>query len=97
MPFVKRDTSGAIQAVCASPDGECHEEVPADDPSLAVFLASLQPEQAAIADTDQGFVRVLEDVIDLLIERDVFQLQDLPQDARDKLQRRKALRSKLVR
>ena len=96
MPYVKRDSCGAIQAVCAIPDGECLEEVTADDPALAVFLASLQTERTALADTDQGFVRVLEDVIDLLVEREVFQLQDLPQDARDKLQRRKALRSKLA-
>ena len=96
MPFVKRDAAGDITAVSARPAGGCREEVTADDPALASFLATLQAGRNALADTDQDFVRVLEDVIDLLVERGVFSMQDLPEDARSKILRRKALRKRLL-
>lgn len=46
-------------------------------------------------DFDADFVRVLEDVIELLIERHVIQVTDLPPAARDKLMRRAQLRDRI--
>jgi hypothetical protein len=82
-------------AVSHSGHGECDEEIAADDPALAQFVASLQPEVANLRSTDQGFIRVLEDVVDLLIEKDLICLADLPQDAQDKILLRKQLRRRL--
>lgn len=44
---------------------------------------------------DVDFVRVLEDVIELLIDRHVIQFTDLPHAAREKLMRRAELRKRI--
>ena len=96
MPFVKRGADGDIIAVALSSRGDCTEEIAADDPALNTFLVNLQPEVVnRLRDSDQGFIRVLEDVVDLLVEQQIIQLGDLPQDARDKIAQRKHLRSLL--
>lgn len=46
-------------------------------------------------DFDVDFVRVLEDLIELLIDRHVIQVTDLPPAAREKLMRRAALRNRI--
>ena len=95
MPFVSRNAQGEISAVSQQLTGECVEEVAAADPALARFLGALQPDLTALQQSDQGFIRVLEDVVDLLIEKGLIALNDLPQDARDKIAQRKALRRNL--
>jgi len=47
------------------------------------------------ATLDGAFVRVLEDVIDPLIEKGVLRLTDLPEEAQNKLAERKGLRRRL--
>lgn len=44
---------------------------------------------------DVGFIRVLEDLIDTLIDNGVLRLTDLPPQAQDKLNQRKRARQKL--
>ena len=96
MPFVHRDASGAILAVSQSKSAECNEQISSDDPALVKFLAGLHSDVVnRLRSSDQGFIRVLEDVVDLLVEKELIRLADLPQDARDKIQQRKALRREL--
>ena len=47
---------------------------------------------AAVSATDAGYVRVLEDLVDTLVDKGVIALADLPQSAQDKHSNRKALR-----
>jgi len=47
------------------------------------------------ATLDAAFVRVLEDLIDTLIEKGALRLTDLPVAAQDKLAERKGLRQRL--
>jgi len=47
------------------------------------------------ATLDVAFIRVLEDLIDALIEKGVLRLTDLPEDAQKKLGERKGLRRRL--
>jgi len=51
--------------------------------------------QTDFATLDEAFVRVLEDLIDTLIEKGVLRLTDLPQAAQEKLNARKGLRRRL--
>lgn len=44
---------------------------------------------------DEGFIRVLEDLIDALLNKGVLRLTDLPPQALEKLQQRKAARQRL--
>lgn len=95
MPYVKRDSNGRIVSVHDSAEDETCAEVAADDEELHAFLtrtfASLG-NQSEFERLDQEFIRVIEDVIYLLIERRLFLLTDLPEAAQQKLAERRNLR-----
>jgi hypothetical protein len=95
MPFIRRNAAGEIVAVSQSAGDGWTEEVAGDDAALARFLATLKPEASGIGSTDQGFIRVLEDLIDLLIDKGLIALGDLPQDAQEKIALRRQLRRQL--
>ncbi len=94
MPFVKRDQSGTVTAVSQLP-GEGFEPAKEDDPALQAFLASLGQEAQQISATDQDFVRVLEDVVELLVGKGVILFTELPPSAQEKMLHRQRLRSSL--
>ena len=95
MPFVKRDETGAIVAVSQQSSPEFGEEVSAEDAGVQVFLAGLEASNSVLDETDQDFIRVLEDVVQLLIDKGVILFTDLPESAQVKIMRRQNLRSKL--
>ncbi len=94
MPYVKRDPDGKIVAVFAGPGEQGVQEVPEDDPELAAFFNTHQPgaAQKEWLESDLSLARVLEDLIDLLIERQYFMFTDLPKAAQEKLLQRRGLR-----
>lgn len=49
---------------------------------------------AALAQTDAGMIRVIDDLVAALLQKQVLLPEDLPQEARDKLVERDVLRSK---
>ena len=51
--------------------------------------------QQAMNDLDEGFVRVLEDLIDALLNNGTLRLTDLPPQALEKLHKRKATRMRM--
>ncbi|NMG36859.1 tryptophan synthase subunit beta like protein [Azoarcus sp. TTM-91] len=91
--YVKRDGEGRILAISRQAEAGFDESLPADSPEIAGFIGGNGRE--ALASTDLRLVRVLEDVIDLLIARDLIRFTDLPQEAQDKLLQRRTLRAKL--
>lgn len=95
MAYVKRDSGGAIVAASAGPDGDCAEWVDAADPALQAFISGLAGDQAGLEATDQDFVRVLEDVVDLLITKGVILFTELPESAQEKILIRQRLRTEL--
>ncbi len=95
MAFVKRDADGKIAAVSLQATEEAGEEVPLDDPELGIFLQQSLVEYVAQrqwVESDLGLARVVEDLIDLLIEKNVFRFHDLPEAAQQKLIQRRGLR-----
>lgn len=76
------------------------EEIGPTEPELISFLERLALErttqQAAFARADLEFIRVLEDLIGALLEKNVISLNDLPAEARQKVLNRSALRSMLL-
>lgn len=75
--------------------------------SLSVSRAALReqmsgqfgetPTLAGLVQSDLALARVLEDLIDVLIERQVLRFTDLPQAAQDKLVQRRSLRDDVRR
>jgi hypothetical protein len=94
MPFVQRDSAQRIVAVSQLPQ-EGLEPVAADDAELLEFLAALSGDASRISATDQDFVRVLEDVVELLVSRGIILFTDLPDSAQEKMLYRQRLRSVL--
>ncbi len=95
MPYVKRDGEGRIVSVHESGDEPGCVEIAADDEELQAFFArnaDAPGDQDEFGRLDREFIRVIEDVIYLLIERRVFLATDLPEPAQRKLAERRNLR-----
>jgi len=94
MPYVKRDEQGQIITLNLEP-GEGFTELPASSPELLEFMNKMGLEQSTLQQSDMRLVRVLEDLIDLLIDRDVIRFTDLPLPAQEKLMERRSIRQSL--
>ncbi|QFU76900.1 tryptophan synthase subunit beta like protein [Halioglobus maricola] len=94
MPYIKRDVSGQVVALSWEPMDGFEEQLAEDSPELAAVLGD-RARDGGLDETDQDFVRVLEDVVELLIDKGIILFTDLPQSAQDKIMRRQRLRSKL--
>lgn len=94
MPYARRDTFGQLLSLHRQPEADAQEHLPDDAPEVLSFLG--QPHADASGDRytelDADFVRVLEDLVDALVARNVINLTDLPLRARDKLYQRKGHR-----
>lgn len=96
MPFVSRDAEGRIVAVAAEPNDAVTEAIDAEAPELLAFLARISPGGANdLARTDLGLIRVVEDLIDTLMDKNVLRFTDLPEAAQQKLVARRSLRKSL--
>ncbi|MEP4485888.1 MAG: hypothetical protein ABJ013_09690 [Halioglobus sp.] len=95
MPYIKRDESGHIVAVSQSAESGFDEELSSDHPDVSAFLSNLQSANATLDATDQDFVRVVEDLVQVLVEKGVILFTDLPDSAQEKMLFRQQLRSKL--
>ncbi|MGD1877495.1 MAG: hypothetical protein ACFB13_08345 [Kiloniellaceae bacterium] len=102
MPYVARDDQGQIIDVQERETESAYEQVPLDDPELVSYLNSESGEgfqreeiRAELEASDREFIRVIEDVITVLIDKRVFMLTELPAPAQEKLARRYHLRSAL--
>ncbi|MGE5478769.1 MAG: hypothetical protein ACM3Q1_19115 [Bacteroidales bacterium] len=101
MPYVIRDENGRVVGMGEVPLDDEGEEVSIADPGLLALLARTGAIEAAVDDdvfaaSDMAFIRVLEDLIEVLIRRGVIALSDLPEAAQDKLMQRRALRGWLA-
>lgn len=94
MPYVRRSTTGQIVALFQATETDAQEFLPADAPEITDFLG--RPSDVRLfSKSDEDLIRVLEDLIDVLISKNVFRLTDLPAPAQEKLLSRKHLRQQL--
>lgn len=95
MPYIKRDEQGRICMVNLEAE-EGFQEVSANSHEIIEFMKTMGIEQSNLEQSDMRLVRVLEDLIDLLITRNVIHFTDLPQAAQEKLLERRSLRQSLT-
>ena len=95
MPYVIRDTNGNIAAVYNQPV-QGGEEVAPNDPALKEFILKNVPGAASMTDdwvkADLALARVVEDLIDILIDKKLIVFTDFPEGAQKKLIERRGLR-----
>ncbi len=104
MPYVLRGPDGKIDAIFERPREGAEEEVQADDPEVMAFLSSglseteleMRRARERLKLSDLELVRVFEDVIEIMIEKGLILITDLPDAAQEKLMERQRLREKLV-
>lgn len=94
MPFVLLDENNHIVAVYTeNVDGAV--EVAPDDPALKEFIYRNHPEEEQrerLLKSDLTLARVMEDLIDVLIEKGVIMFTDFPEAAQKKLLERRGFR-----
>ncbi len=72
------------------------EVASAADPDVQAFLRDVSSKSQLLSQTDAGLARVLEDLIDVLINRGLIQFTDLPEAAQAKLLDRRQTRASMV-
>lgn len=86
-----RQTLSAQDALAAG-----WEAVHAADPGVEEFVREVSSQTNPLSQTDAGLARVLEDLIDVLINRGLIQFTDLPAPAQAKLLDRRQTRASLA-
>ncbi|QTF91273.1 tryptophan synthase subunit beta like protein [Halomonas sp. BM-2019] len=92
--YVNRNDNGHITLVSREATPDCREFLSADSPELLAFLSEgeVSRGQAYFQASDLAFVRILEDVIELLVDKKVISFTELPEAARQRMMERQALR-----
>jgi hypothetical protein len=94
MPYVCRNEFGLIESLHRG--SVQHSEFLADDHAeVQAFVGSLAPEAQRFDRLDADFVRVIEDLIDTLISKNIVNITDLPEQAQAKLLARKSFRERV--
>ncbi len=96
MLFAKRNNDDTIISISDTPSEENQE--PISESELANFLsASYGPEsfERLLALLDAGTIRVLEDLINLLVKKNIIMFTELPVEAQEKLGERLLIRKQL--
>lgn len=99
MLYVERDGEGAIIAMHSSPQPNASEEKSVVDEEILDFLSktvSADSRKLLLSLSDMGIVRLLEDLIDLLIHKNIIYYTELPERAQEKIRERKRLRETIT-
>jgi len=95
MPYVNRNDQGKITQLLDASSGEGSEWLELNHPDVVEFLQHPANEaelKKSLESSDGDMVRVVEDLVDLLMEKQVFVFTELPEAVQGKLNARKKLR-----
>jgi hypothetical protein len=98
MFYAERDKDGHIIAIHKSKDSGAKDLTPVSEKELREFLASDHDPgsyEALLEEADKKMIRVLDDLIEVLVRKNVIMLTDLPEEARVKLGTRKDVRRRM--
>lgn len=97
MLYVKRDDQNAIVALYLQPLEEAQETLPFDHPDVLQFIASADGfKDADLLRSDLHLIRVIEDLIQILLNKDVIQITDFPTPVIEKLVARQGIRTRVA-
>lgn len=94
MFYIKRNAQGEVVMLSKEPMSECSETLSPDSPEVMAFLATQSGQSAQFVASDLAFVRVVEDILAVLLEKGIISFTDLPIPAQQKIMERKSLRAK---
>lgn len=102
MPYVQRDATGRVVALYHDAPSDGVEFLPVAHPDVLLFLEangdhlSEEDRRRLFVTLDASMIRVIEDLIDLLLQKHVIVFTDLPPEAREKILARKGARERLI-
>jgi hypothetical protein len=95
MPYVRRNAQGEVVSLHRHAEAGTSEFLPEDHSDVREFIVGGPPGNPDdFARLDADFVRVLEDVIDTLVAKNLINITDLPPEAQAKLFSRKSFRER---
>ena len=97
MPYVRRNAQGEVASLHRHAEAGTSEYLADDHADVRAFLTggpSTGSGSEGFARLDADFVRVLEDVIDTLVAKNLINITDLPPEAQAKLFSRKSFRER---
>ena len=97
MLYIKRDTDGSIISISRQAIPESDEVVHANDEEVVEFIFSNSSNELSknyLSHTDAEMIRIVGDLVELLIGKNLIMLTDLPEAAQEKILARKQIRSK---
>ena len=95
MPYIRRDSAGHIESLHRNPSAAATEFRSDADSEVQAFVGIGDEPQRDFTRLDADFVRVIEDVIDTLIGKNLLNITDLPAEAQAKLFARKSFRERV--
>ncbi|MDD5366487.1 MAG: hypothetical protein PHR30_14215 [Gallionellaceae bacterium] len=103
MPYVQRDDAGKIVSISTQKTEPTPEWVAEGSLDLTDFILDMATSDdgsgihavRALGESDLALIRVVEDIVDLLIEKNLLLFTDLPVPAQEKLLARRSLRDSL--
>jgi hypothetical protein len=97
MPYVSRNAEGELESLHRHAPMPTSDFLADGDPEVLAFLGALPPDSTAFSRLDADFVRVIEDLVDVLLSKNILNITDLPAEAQTKLFARKSFREKAVK
>jgi len=92
MAYIKRNSSGRIIGISDEAESAADEELGLESPEIQAYLEMARKN---LLSSDTETIRVIEDLVDLLIEKKIILLTDLPPAAQKKLSERQRMRGDL--
>jgi hypothetical protein len=96
MLYAKRDQNGNITALETKANAQAKEPVSTDNPEVLEFLNKHSEStdlKQILTESDVKLARVVEDLIELLIDKNIIMLTELPEAAQLKLVSRQRVRN----
>lgn len=99
VPYIKRNDNREIIGIFCEQQEDAQEELGVNSKEVIDFLGSndyIEYTNYMLNQSDSEFIRVLEDLIDVLLDKHILLLTDLPEAAQQKLLKRKKIRKEHI-
>jgi len=97
--YVSRDKNKKITAVFRQPNITAQEMISSSDPELMVFLGQDENQSKSMVkylqQSDLNMIRVIEDLINILIKKNIIRFTDFPEASQSKIVNRQKIREQL--
>ena len=99
MLYIERDKDGEIIALHSHPGQNFTEQKPEMDDEVLDFVkknVTTDSFKLLLSLSDTSVIRIIEDLVDLLIKKNIILFTELPEQAQEKIRERKQVRQEMV-